>query len=350
MKAIGEKYGMSRGWMYCVLKAAGIKARPTYKQISYKLDEHFFDQIDTHEKAICLGFIWADGCLATCKGRTTHLSITLSNVDHAYLEWMNGAMKNERPIYTSERFSILVAYHPQIVVGLSKQGLYPRKSVSIGFPTPEQVPDEFLSSFILGVFEGDGSIGLCHGKSGYCNIVGSVAFCKWLQVLIREKLNLGSHITYAPTQAGPPMGRIAIGGNPQILRFMNWLYSHATHKMPRKYEEYLKIRSLYDENGKWIVSPEERAKRTADRQRVRKTWKLSDEAKKRVGRPVEFYLMSPVGEVRYGNGVLPFSKIEKSISRESLFKLIDGRATICKGWRLATENEIAEFRLGKLAA
>ena len=47
---------------------------------------------------------------------------------------------------------------------LIKLGCVPNKSLTVKFPTEEQVPKEFLSSFILGLIDGDGSIGIYKRK------------------------------------------------------------------------------------------------------------------------------------------------------------------------------------------
>jgi len=283
MKAIGQKYGMGRGWLYNILKERKIKARPAHRLIGYAIDETFFDRVDSHEKAICLGFIWADGCISKSKKSAPYLSITLSKIDLAYLQWMNGLMKNERPIYLNDRFAILVAYHPKIVAGLRGLGIYERKSLTIGAPTSQQVPDEFISSFVLGVFEGDGCITSCRGKSYNANIVGSETFCKWMQRLLHERLDISSSITYSPTQKGPPLARVMVGGNRQVIRFMEWMYAKAPHKMDRKYQRYLQLRALYDADMKFVLTPEQKAIRTAHKRRIRAKWTLSEEAKKRIG-------------------------------------------------------------------
>lgn len=282
MKAVGEKYDMSRGWLYNILKSENIKARPK-ATIKYKINETFFDKIDSHNKAICLGFIWADGCLGNANGKYWHLRITLNKKDTEYLEWMNGLMVNERPIHISGNFAVLIAYHPQIVKGLRGLGIFERKSLLIGSPTLEQVPDEFISSFVLGVFEGDG--GFCINKKNYnVKICGTDAFCQWLKIVLKEQLEIDSIINYSPTKSGIPLARIGIGGNRQVLKFMEWMYSKAPHRMDRKNQKYLELRALYDENMKLIMTQEQIDRRTNFKREARSRWTLSDEAKQRIGR------------------------------------------------------------------
>lgn len=56
---IASKMGMSPSWIRLKFKKLGIMARHSHR--IFHLDEHFFDKIDTHEKAYWLGFLLADG-------------------------------------------------------------------------------------------------------------------------------------------------------------------------------------------------------------------------------------------------------------------------------------------------
>ena len=339
---IGKKYGASEGWMHHILKGRGIKARPKHALVKYKIDGSYFDQIDSHEKAICLGFIWSDGCLSQGEGKHMYLSIMLNKKDRQYLEWMNVQMKNERPIYSSGRFVILVGYHEQLAKGLLKQGIYPRKSMTIGFPTLDQVPDEFLSSFILGVFEGDGSISKSASKAFCANICGTDAFCQWLKVLIKDKLDMNSSITYSPTKAGPPLARIGIGGNFQVMKFMEWMYSKASHKMERKHEKYLELRGLYDENLKMINDGRASKSKKECNRRVRATWTLSPEAKTSMSikHSKMFYVKDPSGLIIHGRGVKKFAQ-ENKLGVCSFENLVKRVRTNYLGWSIPTSEEIA---------
>lgn len=339
MKEVGEKYGACRGWLYYILKARKIKARPKYKPISYKIDTSYFEKIDSHEKAICLGFIWADGSIAR---KWPHLRITVHKRDVEYLEWMNREMKNERPIYHHAKFVTLVGYHPKIVKDLSGLGIYPGKSLTIGFPTPDQVPDEFLSSFVLGVFEGDGSISKSDSKTFCANICGTDAFCQWIKALLRDKLGMSGSITYAPTKAGPLLARIGISGNFQVIKFMEWMYSKASHKMGRKYEKYLELRGLYDENLKMINDGRASESKKECNRRARSTWTLSSEAKKSISikHSKIFYAKDPSGLIINGRGVKKFAQ-ENKLGVCSFGNLIKRTRTSYLGWTIPTPEEIA---------
>ena len=338
---IGKKYGASEGWMHHILKGRGIKARPKHALVKYKIDGSYFDSINSHEKAICLGFIWADGCVSQGQCKHMHLQITLHEQDEPYLKWMNEQMKNERPIYRSGRFVVLVGYHEDLIKGLLKQGIYPRKSVTIGSPTLDQVPDEFLSSFVLGVFEGDGSISKGNPKSFCANICGTDAFCQWLKALLKDKLDINASITHSPTKAGPPLARIGIGGNLQVMKFMEWMYSKAPHKMERKYAKYLELQGLYDKNMKLINDGRAGETAIAHRQRIRASWTLTEESKRlmSIGHAKIFHAKDPSGAIIRGRNITKFAQ-ENGLGVCSFQNLVRGTRTSYRGWTIPALEEI----------
>ena len=63
----------------------------------YVIDHHFFDVINTEEKAYWLGFITADGCVVS-KNR---LTINLAVADVAHLEKLNVSLSSDYPIRPS---------------------------------------------------------------------------------------------------------------------------------------------------------------------------------------------------------------------------------------------------------
>src|SRR5580704_3624692 len=89
---IGEKLGKSQASILNYLKSQNVKRRPAGKR-SYPLNEKFFDNINTVEKAYWLGFLLADG--NTPKGSVRCL---LKSTDGHHLELLRSALKSEAPI------------------------------------------------------------------------------------------------------------------------------------------------------------------------------------------------------------------------------------------------------------
>jgi hypothetical protein len=144
----------------------------------YKLDENYFNKIDTEDKAYFLGWLFADGCNMVEKGI---ISIGLQDQDKIILELFKKYIQAETKLYYVKPVIVKkkggeVIYNqkgtaclgkPQFVLhltskNLSKQlkskGCIPRKSNILTFPNKKKVPIYLLPHFIRGYFEGDGSI------------------------------------------------------------------------------------------------------------------------------------------------------------------------------------------------
>ena len=76
----------------------GEEVQPRRSKSRYSLNERYFDDIDTENKAYWLGFIAADGCVVTKKGRR-HLYIELSNKDRCHIEEFRKDIEFNGPIY-----------------------------------------------------------------------------------------------------------------------------------------------------------------------------------------------------------------------------------------------------------
>ena len=120
----------------------------------YKLNTNYFNKIDSHEKAYVLGFLYADG---SNRGDGITFTQNVERID--ILENIKKALESEAPIkelipghYSFQVFSDIM------VKDIEKLGVVKNKSLVLQFPTEKIVPDEFMSSFILGYFDGDGCI------------------------------------------------------------------------------------------------------------------------------------------------------------------------------------------------
>ena len=144
---------------YATLKQYLIKYnyRKPIKQLDYQRvsESHYFDVIDTHEKAYFLGYWYADGYIGT----TTYgvsMGIGLQLQDIYILEKLRKEMNisNKIGIYkNSARLNITDRHTYQ---NLQKLGIKENKShLDFGLPN---IPEEFINSFILGYFDGDGCI------------------------------------------------------------------------------------------------------------------------------------------------------------------------------------------------
>lgn len=176
IEEISEKTGVGRSCVGKQLKLGSIKTRKIFRK--YDLDESLFEQIDSNEKAQFLGLLYADGTVSKINNL---ISLRLREDDSDYLEdWRIKLLKTNKPLYTvkSPEFmksplngksyktkfnaAVLDITSKKVHSDALKLGLVPNKTYkNLSMP---KIEEKFKLSFILGLFEGDGSI-VSHAKS-----------------------------------------------------------------------------------------------------------------------------------------------------------------------------------------
>lgn len=160
---IAELFGVSRAAVYKRLinfkipqrskSEARLEAQKKGKffQRYYDINENFFSSWSP-EMAYVLGLIATDGCIT----RTGRISLSMN--EEGLLEKVKRVMGSEHNITPSKHQKGLYYFHfarEKLVEDLSRLGILPRKSLNIKFP---DVPADYITHFIRGIFDGDGSV------------------------------------------------------------------------------------------------------------------------------------------------------------------------------------------------
>lgn len=180
----------------------GIKFLPAQGNINY------FECIDTPAKAYLLGFIAADGALVKNKWGPITLTITVKYEDKAVLEFLKSEIGNEHKLLEIVRPSgfdkAKIIHHirwsmtnAKLISDIKKYGIGHNKSLTMG-NIIENIPYQFRNAFIIGYFDGDGSVScvdglhknsagrLCKDYSLYIQFRGTKEFltgiCQHLQI------------------------------------------------------------------------------------------------------------------------------------------------------------------------
>lgn len=166
-----------------LLKKYGVVLRGQRK---YFFNEHYFSVIDTHEKAYFLGFIAADGNVFG-----NRLKLCNKKEDVYILQAFSDAIEHTGKIveYTAG-YPELAVRSKAMVEDLLRHGISPNKSKTLMFPST--ISEEFINSFMLGYFDGDGSVGIYFGKRPkdkkgrpVFSVLGTKEFCtSFKQILI----------------------------------------------------------------------------------------------------------------------------------------------------------------------
>ena len=216
----------------------------------------FFDSW-THEMAYVLGYIWADGCIqANRSGKVYALRFLCTESDTQLLRDVASALGYAGPLRTVESH-VWVAKHgrnpgrtyaskPTVQFSINsrhlaetlvhKHGLAPRKS-SLNLPFPN-VPEQYLSSFARGNFDGDGCVThrIRKRKNGAPSHTGCVYWLGtplWVIGLAERVAKIGlSKPSYEPQ--GDNLLRASWHNKSDIMTIREWLYASATLWLSRK--------------------------------------------------------------------------------------------------------------------
>ena len=235
LKQLGKEFNCSYPTIRNLLNKHKIKSRGN-KQ-GYPRDEFYFNKIDTEEKAYWLGFLYADGCVhsnnyeisvnITDKEHIEKFKTAIKAFNHNITETQDKRFQNAKTLY---QFSIR---DKQLHQDLIKWGCIPQKSLLIN--KIPNIPRDYVSHFLRGYFDGDGSLHYLRGTNNYrISFVGTKDFLNDIQKELQTNVSLQSNI------AGKAYV-LQIAGRRQIERILNYLYNNSkeNNRLNRKYQKYL---------------------------------------------------------------------------------------------------------------
>lgn len=246
---IGKKYNVSHKVIAKVLDGFNIK-RIGNGQRKYAVNEHYFDSIDTPEKAYVLGLLYADGSNHEPK-RT--ISISLQEDDKELLEKIRKAISCEKPLeyfdysnkhdfgYTYKNQYRLTVNSTHMSKELHNKGVVGNKSLVLQFP--DWLNPSLYSHFIRGVYDGDGSV--CqqyrneNNKPVIVSITSTNNMCEYIRDICISVVGVNAGIYDASCHNGITKV-LSISGRNVTKQFLDWLYKDATIYMERKYKRYVK--------------------------------------------------------------------------------------------------------------
>ena len=132
----------------------------------YNYNKHYFDNIDSAEKAYWLGFLWADGCLFNSKTHPKHVIFSLHKKDRLSIKTLLNALESNHPIRTQKnKYDRVEFYGADFYDSLFQKGFEPLKSKLNRIP---KFPSRYDFDFIRGVFDGDGCVYYHQARNQTC--------------------------------------------------------------------------------------------------------------------------------------------------------------------------------------
>lgn len=247
---VAEECESNQTFVLNTLKQHNIPRRSTYSYTTkYIPNEKFFDMIDSEEKAYTLGFFYADGNNYVKGNHSYEVSIKLQEGDRAILERFRDMLSPQSEVYFSKKQK--ETYQNQyglrinsklMAEQLIKLGCVRAKSLILTFP--EWLIDPKLQQhFIRGYFDGDGSLySKKPSHTGHINyewkLTSTDMFCAKVKQIIEDTLKIRSYQSICHPKDNKITSKLTVGGNRQIRKVLDWLYSGATIYLERKYQKY----------------------------------------------------------------------------------------------------------------
>lgn len=216
------------------LKKYNIPKKSSGSQIKYHANDSFFETWSS-DLAYCIGFIASDGHVWE---KRPYITIGIHVNDIEILNYIRDCISPNSNVRISKDKCQICIYSKKIHKRLIKLGIDHKKTFNLELP---KIPKKYISHFIRGFFDGDGSIWKTNFYQGgkdyyYANIVSAS------QKILKDihnylgfgKLNKIKNKYYELKFC-----------QSDCIKLYNIIYKDANFKLNRKYKKFLQIDSRY---------------------------------------------------------------------------------------------------------
>lgn len=236
---IGKQYQVTKECINNVLKKNNIPRRqPREAHTINQFDYTFFSNgVNSAEAAYVLGLLFADGYNNEKRGI---IKLDLQKQDCDILKKINTLLKSNVKIkeyvnttsYGTCVINRLVFTNIQFSQDLKNLGCVQKKSLILKYP---RINPQYFFSFLLGYFDGDGSLTLTKTKyfDPSWNIVSTLDMCTNIQTLLKKLINVNSQIYKVKT-----VYYLKCKGTRQLDLLLHSMYASTFLHIDRKYQKY----------------------------------------------------------------------------------------------------------------
>lgn len=236
--------------------AVKLKAeRMGMKKSPYYCDYHFFDNIDSEEKAYWLGFITADGWVNKHEGsQSGTVGIELQYGDIKHLKKFNKSINGNYRITDRWRkcslsnnknklnhMCCIRVFSMIMYKALDALGISGNKTYTCAFP---KIRQDLYRHYIRGLFDADGCFCLSNKSFGVSYITASENlkndFIKHMKLNDIEIFDYSYISEFDTVMYRPTINKIT-----EMIKFLDWIYQDSSIYLDRKYKKYLKAKEKY---------------------------------------------------------------------------------------------------------
>lgn len=240
---VGEIYNVGHYIIGKILRKCGVAVRDdSHKSRKYTINENYFDEIDTQNKAYLLGLLYSDGCNYPPQHR---VKLELQERDKDILNKINNEIQSNKPLsfvnLNSKNVNWQNTYrlditNKHISDRLVELGVVQNKSLVLEFPT--WLDETMYAHFLRGYLDGDGHIEW--NNTRFITLVGTSQFCKHVKNFCEDKLGIKCSI-YNTAKKDSNTKLLHICGRTKMKQFLDFIYKDAELYIERKYNIYQKI-------------------------------------------------------------------------------------------------------------
>lgn len=206
---------------------------------TYQINETVFNEISTHRAAYMLGYLYADAHI----DKGIELNIKADDVE--LIENLKDFLGSTHPIKSRTAFGRHYVRYAIAAIRLAralreKWGIPRNKHNTLSVPL---LSEELMPSFILGLFDGDGSICL-QGRDCTICFAGGHDFLFQLKLLIEKKLGLKLYLRPRYEDTNRFSWMLEQHGNIKCKKLIDWMFSGYGGSLKRKKDKAMFISSL----------------------------------------------------------------------------------------------------------
>lgn len=250
---IQKELGLSQKYVTTILNKNKVLKNTRKKTALFNI--HYFEKIDSSEKAYFLGLLLADG---NVNEKRKSVRIGLQEEDSYILEKFKKAISSNNEVYfchkplsypNRKHKKVFEVTSEKFYNDLTNLGIVPRKSLIVKYPV---INSFFEKDLIRGILDGDGCIYISKNKKKYdqCRIswLGTYDVCNGIlkyfkqhdiKLFINKKENIYS---------------VGTSKKSDIIKICNILYNNTDLYLKRKFDKFILIKnSLKDYDQDKII-------------------------------------------------------------------------------------------------
>lgn len=243
---VSKKFHVGYHSVARILCEYNVYVRPkTEANRTYTFNEHYFDEVNTPNKAYILGLLYADGC----NYNNYVVTLKLQERDVGILKKICIEMEsNQKPIFhadnqrhpTHQNTYSIQFVSPHMAYTLTSLGCMPRKSLKLKYPT--WLDASLQPHFLRGYLDGDGTISK-NPKKMSAGFVGTKSFILEAANFLSENMGWHCYVRCVIEHSGEDDDtyELAIRKKTGVCDFLDYLYQDADLYLERKFQIYQSI-------------------------------------------------------------------------------------------------------------